>query len=342
MLFLALFLASLARAEFDSAYAQKAVKLSLECVDQEHPNHYDRFYAAKKPREIHPTFFGCYDWHSAVHGHWAMLRVLHSFPNLPEAEAIKATLARHLTADLIQGELKHFEKEKHFEQPYGHGWFLRLVEELHRSSLPEAKAWRENVRPLEELLVARTLAYLPSLPRPLREGMHLNTAYALAHIWDYAKTVGNAKLAEAIALRAKELYGKDRDCPLRYEPSGYDFISPCLAEAELMGRVYSKAEFSAWFRRFLRLGDKDLAPVMPTDLKDPYIGHLIGLMFQKASSLQLLNERLGGKNKRLKNAAEKQAQTGWKLMFDSGYGGTHWLASFAIHYFSGVGVRQKL
>jgi hypothetical protein len=328
---------SYALADFDAAYASKAVKLSLECVDQEHPNHYDRFYSSKKPREIHPAFFGCYDWHSAVHGHWAMLRVLHRFPAIAEAAAIKSALNKHLTADLLRGELAHFEKEPGFERPYGYGWFLRLVEEIESSPLPEAKKWRENVRPLEKLLVDRTMIFLSKLVRPMREGMHANTAYALAHIWDYAKRVKNQELQEAIRVRAKLLYGKDVNCPLSYEPSAADFISPCFVEAELMGRVLSRAEFRAWFKKFMpKLSERDLEPVIPLDVKDYQLGHLVGLLFQKAASLQAVNAFLGGKEKRLLQSAEKHAEAAWRLMFESGYGGTHWLASFAIYYYSSV------
>lgn len=337
MLALVLLLASAAQASFDESYAAKAVKLSIECVDKEHPNHYDRFYAAKKPREIHPSFFGCYDWHSAVHGHWSMLRVLHKFPGISEAVEIKKKLDAHLTAELMKAELAHFEKEKSFELPYGYGWFLRLVQELHQSPLPEAKVWRENVRPLEVTLAGRIPGALAKFTRPLREGMHLNSAYSLNHIWDYAKAVGDMKLSAAIADWAKKTYSKDVNCPIAYEPSGYDFISPCLAEAELMSRVLTAKEFKRWFGKFLP-GKTKLEPVMPSDLKDPYIGHLIGLMFQRASSLQVIHKALGGSDPALLRAAKLHADTAWKLMFDSGYGGEHWLASFAFHYYTQVGL----
>lgn len=329
--------------KLDQSYASNAVRLSLECVDVEHPNHYDRFYSSKKPREIHPTFFGCYDWHSSVHGHWAMLRVLHQTPELKEAGAIRSALSRHLKKDLIERELGHFHKEKGFERPYGYGWFLRLVEEIDRSPLPEAKTWRESVRPLENLLVSRWMEFLPKLVRPQREGTHANTAYALAHSWDYAKRVGNERLMEAISVRARELYGNDVNCPLDYEPSAADFISPCFAEAELMARVLPRREFRSWFRNFLpAITAERLAPVIPRDTKDYQLGHMVGLLFQKASSMAVVAAALDGSEAELlRRASGRNAEAGWKLLFDSGYGGTHWLASFAIHYYSGVGLDTR-
>lgn len=326
--------------KLDPSYVSNAVRLSLECVDVEHPNHYDRFYSSKKPREIHPSFFGCYDWHSSVHGHWAMLRALHRAPEIKESQAIRSTLSRHLKKDLITGELAHFEKEKGFERPYGYGWFLRLVAEIEGSPLPEAKAWRESVKPLENLLVSRWIEFLPKLVRPQREGTHSNTAYALAHSWDYAKKVRNKALLTAIKLRARDLYGKDVNCPLAYEPSAADFISPCFAEAELMARILAPREFRSWFSSFLPgLSAERLAPVLPRDTKDYQLGHMVGLLFQKASSMAVVAAALEGSEAALlRQASEQSAAAGWKLLFDSGYGGTHWLASFAIHYFSGVGL----
>lgn len=315
-------------------YLAKAVKLSLTCVDQEFPNHFERYYISMKPKEFHPSFYGCYDWHSSVHGHWAMLRVLDSYPNVEKKKEILEKLSKHLDAELLKKELVHFGKDAGFERPYGYGWFLRLVSELETSALPETKPMREAVRPVEKMIVENTMNYLQKLSLPMREGMHSNTAFAMMHIWDYSKVMKHQELSDLLQKKSREFFGNDRNCPLDYEPSTGDFISPCFIEADLMRRVLPESEYRNWFHKFLpKITAKNLQPVVPSDLKDYIIGHMIGLMFQKSASIKSTAMGLrksDPQRKTLEAGAISQEKKGWELMFHSGYGGTHWIASFAI------------
>lgn len=321
------------------------VELSLHCVDTVLPNYWERFEGKIDPKERHPAFYGCYDWHSAVHGHWAMLRAWKTFPNLPGAAKIEDALTRHLTKENIAGELKFLKTKESFENPYGYGWFFRLLAELDTFDHPKAKEWRANLQPLADLFTDRYPKSLERMNRPQRVGTHDNTAYAMMHIWDYAKTAEHEALRAAVQAKAKEFFLADKTCPTAYEPGPYDFISPCLIEADLMRRVLPAKEFAKWEKNFLghvKQGDGILTPVVPKDIKDPYLGHQIGLMFQKAASFRGIASTLPASSPRKKlfeAAAHAHAQKGITLMFDSGYGGTHWLASFAIFHFSDSNLR---
>ncbi len=335
---------------FTRAMASRLVKLSLQCVGREYPNKLAVVLSDDKdvqpPRTVHPAFFGCFDWHSAVHGHWAMARVLGRFPDLPEAARLTKALNGSLTSGRLAGELLTFKAQPLLERPYGWAWLLRLVAELHTLAGKDARGWRQELRPLERLLAARTIDYLKRLSVPVRAGTHHSTAFALAHVLDHARISGDAALAGAVEQAARRFYLKDRDCPLSYEPSGEDFVSPCLAEADLMRRVLDRKELSAWLDGFMPtlrnngLGGT-LAPPQVRDLKDPKIGHLIGLDFQRAWAMRGLAAALGEADPRtaaLEGSAAAHAVHGMKLMDDSGYGGAHWLASFAIYLLSGAGL----
>ncbi len=327
----------------DPVYASRAVQLSLHCVDTEEPHHNEG--QGKEPgaiRRRHPAFFGCYDWHSAVHGHWAMLRAMNEVPGLPETARIKAVLSRHLTAKNIRAELAFQKKDPGFEKPYGWGWALRLAEEVHRSSFPEAKVWADALAPLEAEMEKLLLLYMKEQGLPKRMGLHGNTAYALVHAWDYSVARQRKELQAEIEQFAREKYLVDRNCVLANEPGPHDFISPCFVEADLMRRVLSRTEFSRWFDEFLpAIHPEDLLPKLPPDLKDPYQVHLVGLMYQKAGAMLGLARLLPEGDLRrahLIRAAKLQAETAWKAMFESDYGGTHWLASFAFYFYTAVGL----
>lgn len=334
----------------DAALARKLVKLSLHCVDREYPNKPSDVQASARdvlpPRELHPAFYGCFDWHSAVHGHWAMVRILKRFPKLDVAPMLRKKLSAHLIPARLQGELAYF-KTKHrklFERPYGWAWLLRLVAELHGWQDPDAQRWRSALRPLEALLVQRTTDYLASLSVPVRAGTHASTAFALVHLHDYATRVGNRAFQRSLETAAKRFYQRDRHCPVAYEPSGEDFISPCLAEAELMARVLPQSRFATWLDGFLpppsspRFANLRRPPQV-RDRKDPRIGHLIGLSLQRAWALESIAHRLPPEDPRTKTfrqlATLHQADA-LRQMFDSGYGGAHWLASFALYLLTDV------
>ena len=332
----------------DPAYAAKALGLSIHCTQETKPHLYDRYCEGEgcgNPKEKHPAFFGCFDWHSAVHGHWAMLRVLHAFPELPEAKQALAILNRHLTKANLEKELAYFKGDRLFERPYGWAWYLRLSEEVSRSTRPEAAGWAEALKPLETHLVGLTKEFLANLSRPSRVGTHSNTAYALIHMRDYAVAKGDTAFLALIDERSRALYGKDRNCPLAYEPSEGDFVSPCFTEADLMRRVLPAKEFATWFNGFLpKIAADQLKPVVPRDIKDYILGHMIGLMYQKASAMSGVAASLPARDSRralLEKASLNQAATAWGLMFDSGYGGTHWLASFAIYYYDRIGIPER-
>ncbi len=323
------------------------VELSLHCVDTVLPNYWERFEGKIDPKERHPAFYGCYDWHSAVHGHWAMLRVWKTFPGMELAGKIEETLSRHLTKENIEGELKFLRTKEGFENPYGYGWFFRLLEELDSFQHPKAMEWRATLQPIADLFVERYLASLDRLNRPNRVGTHDNTAYAMMHLLDYADSSGHQALKEKIRARAKDFFLNDKHCPVEFEPGPYDFISPCFIEADLMRRVLDAKAYGKWEAAMLghiKKGNPILTPVVPNDIKDPFLGHQIGLMFQKAASMKAVALTLAKNSPRRKlllESAEAHAQKGITLMFDSGYGGTHWLASFAIFHFSDANRAEK-
>ena len=333
------------------ALARRLIRLSLECVDKEFPNKPSDVQSGpqdvKRPRRLHPAFYGCYDWHSAVHGHWALARVLRRFPSLPEAAKIRAKLDGHLTKARLAGEVAYFQGKHRrlFERPYGWGWLLRLAEELHGWQDPDAQRWARALQPLERLIARRTKDYLKRLSVPVRAGTHASTAFALVHIHDYARAKGDRTLRLAVERAAQRFYTGDRGCPTHFEPSGEDFISPCLAEADLMRRVLPKPSFSRWLDGFLPpLESRRFAPLRRPprvlDPKDPRIGHLIGLSLQRAWAMRGIAKTLGSAEPRspvLRRLADLHAADALGQMFDSGYGGAHWLASFALYLMTDAG-----
>ncbi len=327
------------RPQLESAFASQIIQFSLRCVDQEEPHasqgqdpepHSERF--------LHPAFYGCFDWHSAVHSHWTMLRAANLLPALPERNAIMETLGRHLTVENIDAELQFLEKKNSFEGPYGWAWYLRLAEELRISNLPQAKKWQIATAPLEKKIVRLMLRYLRKISQPNRTGLHSNTAYAMIHAWDYASPTQGNSLQLSLAQTARKLYFADRDCPLAAEPGPSDFLSPCFAEADLMRRVLGPAEFAEWFAAFLpNITAEQLKPISPADPKDYHQVHLVGLMYEKARELNGVATQLPGNaplRKLLLASSAEQIRTANRLIFDTGYGGTHWLASFAVFYYT--------
>lgn len=326
----------------------------MDCVDKPWPNKpghiLDGESTLRAPSELTPAFYGCFDWHSAVHGHWAMVRVLSLFPSLPESTELRSTLSAHLHPDRVKQEVAFFSAERNrtFERPYGIGWLLRLSAELHSLAVrdEDAKRWLAALRPLTELLEKRLSDYLLRLSVPVRSGTHDNTAYAMIHAWDYAKVTQNEAFLRLLMERAITFYRADRLCPAAYEPSGEDFISPCLVEADLMRRVLPSQDFARWLYAFVPSWEAPelarlRAPVEVRDLRDPRIGHLIGLSFQRAAAFRGLGHSLSAQPKlaqKLALFAQTHTQTALAQIKDSGYGGTHWLASFALYLLTDVGL----
>jgi len=335
----------------DSATAERFAKLALACIDREYPNKpehvLDSAADAKPPRDFHPAFFGCYDWHSSVHGHWMLVRLLKIFPDLPARGEIRARLAAHFTAEAIATEARYLDikSNKSFERTYGWAWTLRLATELGTWSDTDAKTWRGNLEPLAKTIAARLKDFLPKLTNPIRTGVHPNTAFALGEALDYARVAGDADLAALLTRRAREYYENDRACPLAYEPSGEDFFSPCLEEADLMRRVMPPADFAKWLHLFLpglSAGKAfPLSPAVVTDPTDPRLVHLDGLNLTRSWTLRAAARVLpaaDGRRGILDRAAAAHAEAGLARVSSGNYEGEHWLASFAVYLLTEAGV----
>ncbi len=325
-------------------------KLALACIDREFPNKpehvLDSAADAKVPRDFHPAFFGCFDWHSSVHGHWMLVRLLKTSPDLASGKEIRSRLAAHFTGEAMATEARYLDirSNRSFERTYGWAWTLRLATELATWDDPDAKAWRANLEPLVKTIVARLKNFLPKLASPIRTGVHPNTAFALGEALDYARAAGDAELAALVARRAREYYGNDRACPLAYEPSGEDFFSPCLEEADLMRRVMPQAEFAKWLRAFLpglTAGKPfPLSPAVVTDPTDPRLVHLDGLNLTRAWTLRAVARALptsDARRKILERAGDEHARSGLARVSSGNYEGEHWLASFAAYLLTDAG-----
>ncbi len=326
-------------------------KLALANIHTQYPNKPGNVVwdeaSVRTPRQMHPAFYGCFDWHSSVHGHWMLVRLLKDYPDHPMQAEIRQKLAENLTAENLQKETAHFREEhnKRFERMYGWAWFLRLAAELETWDDQQGEQWRESVRPLEDLLVEYIQDYLPKLTWPIRTGVHPDLAFALAQELDYARVVGNESLAELIQRRAKDYYLGDTGYPTKYEPSGQDFFSSCLNEADLMRRVLSRDEFVRWFDEYLPglergEGGNLLTPVNVSDVTDGYIVHLAGLNLSRAWCMRGISSAMPEDDARvalLDAAAADHAEKGFGYVFSGHYEGDHWLATFAIYLQAGVG-----
>ncbi len=324
--------------------ANRLAKLPLNCMETEYPNRLGQTLGSDEdllsPKELHPAFYGCFDWHSAVHGHWSLVRLLKEFPELENANEIKKKLQLSMSPENILKEVAYFDGEhnKTFERTYGWAWLLKLDEELHTWDDPLARELENNLQPLTDLLVGKYLEFLPKLLYPIRVGEHPNTAFGLSFAWDYAETVKNDSLKVIIETRSKEFYLNDKECPLTWEPGGFDFLSPCLEEAALMKRVLPTNEFRLWLNNFLpQLKDPDfkLEPGKVSDRTDGKLVHLDGVNFSRAWSLNKIAENLP-KYKHLNSIAIDHINYSLPSIVDENYEGGHWLGSFAIYALSSV------
>jgi hypothetical protein len=320
-------------------------RLALKGLPKEYPNKPEHVMAGpgdvKSPRDLHPAFYGSYDWHSSVHGHWMLVRLLRLFPDLPEAAEIRSVLNAHLTAENLKSEAGFFARKesKPFERPYGWAWLLKLAEEVRGWDDTDAKRWSEAIRPLADAIVARYLEFFPKQTYPIRTGVHPNTAFGLALAHDYARAVGDARLRGLVEERARAYFGDDSDAPARWEPSGADFFSPSLVEADLMRRVLHSPDFRAWFVRFLpgaaRGEPKSLfTPATVTDRTDPQLVHLDGLNLSRAWCLRGIATALPADDPArtsLADAADRHAEAALGHVASGDYAGEHWLASFAVY-----------
>lgn len=325
----------------NTAQAQLILELPISCILQEYPNKLGQVIGSEEdlntPKKLRPIFYGCFDWHSSVHGYWSIVKILKDFPALDADNSIRNTLEAHITPENAAIELAFFRDANNlnFERTYGWAWLFVLQNELLSwTEDAQAQQWAATLAPLVEELVEKYEAYLPKLNYPIRTGTHDNTAFGLSLSLDYARSVGNTSFENSILVHAKRLYETDKACPLTYEPSGHDFLSPCLEEALLMSKVYDDKEaYTSWLNQFLpQLLDPsfDLTPAEVSDRSDGHLVHLDGLNFSRATCLAGIAKKLDG-NVLIENLAVKHLKHSLDNISDDHYMGSHWLGSFALY-----------
>jgi hypothetical protein len=335
----------------DAAVAERFARLALACVHREYPNKIAHVLAsdedARPPRALTPAFFGCYDWHSAVHGHWLLARLARLHPDAPFAADARAALARSLTPENLAAEARYLQGAGRvsFERPYGLAWLLQLASELREwaaedgpAGSGEARAWSGHLHELERLSAARIAEWLPKLTAPIRVGEHPQTAFAFGLVLDWARA-SDPDMARLLEARVRGFYANDRACPLAYEPSGEDFLSPCLGEADLMRRVLAPSAYAQWLRGFLpaiprRPSAEWLSPAIVSDPTDPKLAHLDGLNLSRAWMLEGMAAGLPASDPRisvLRAAAGAHRESGLRAVTGEHYEGGHWLGTFAVY-----------
>jgi len=345
-------------AAFGADAAARFAELALTCAHQEYPNKVSHVLQsdadALPPRELTPAFYGCYDWHSSVHGHWLLARLARTFPDAPFARRARAALEQSLTADNVAGEVAYLEGPGRvtFERPYGLAWLLQLAAELRGWAAggdADAARWAAALAPLEHAAAQRIADWLPKLDYPIRIGEHAQTAFAFGLVRDWAESAGDGDVLALLDRRIELYYLGDRDCPLAYEPGGQDFLSPCLAEADLMRRVLAPPRYAAWLGAFLPGIPLDVSPETPdwlpvalvSDPSDPKLAHLDGLNLSRAWMLEGMESGLPAADPRraaLAAAARRHREAGLAAVTGEHYEGGHWLGSFAVYLVTARGL----
>ncbi|WP_296382871.1 DUF2891 domain-containing protein [Winogradskyella sp.] len=324
--------------------ANRLAQLPLQCMNTEYPNKLNQTIGSdsdlKSPKELHPAFYGCFDWHSAVHGHWSLVSLLKNFPELENKAEIQQKLLQNISKENIELELLYFEGKynKSFERTYGWAWLLKLAEELHTWNTKTARELETSLQPMTNLIVNKYLEFLPKLNYPIRVGEHPNTAFGLGFAYDYAVAVNHNELKTLIENRAKDFYANDKGCPIKWEPGGFDFLSPCLEEAALLKRVLSNKDFKLWINDFMpELNNKnfELAVGEVSDRTDGKLVHLDGVNFSRAWSLNYIAKDLP-EYKHLTNVANQHINYSLPSIVDDSYEGGHWLGSFAIYALNSI------
>ena len=338
--------------QVDSKIAERFARLALDCIHREYPNKIAHVLQsdtdASPPRKLTPVFYGCFDWHSAVHGHWLLARIFRTFPEASFAEEIHSALARSFTTDKIAGEVNYLQGKgrETFERPYGLAWLLQLTAELREWKDPQAQEWHACLEPLESICASRIRQWLPKLRHPIRTGEHSQTAFAFGLILDWARIARDSEMENLLISKCLELYVNDHDCPLAYEPSAQDFLSPCLAEADLMRRILAQAEFAEWLGKFLPVIPKDgsddwLKVAEVTDPSDGKLAHLDGLNISRAWMLDGIASALPEKDPRIhaiRRASMNHSRAGLEAVTGEHYEGGHWLGSFAVYLLTRRGI----
>ena len=352
--------AETAASAFDVKVAERFARLALACVHKEYPNKISHVLNSDAdvapPRKLTPAFCGCYDWHSSVHGHWLLVRLVRTYPDASFAAAAREALKQSLTADNLKEEAAYLRRagRASFERPYGLSWLLQLCAELREWHDPQAREMSANLRPLEEAAVERLKTWLPKLSHPVRIGEHDQTAFGLGLMLDYARTVGDESFAKLVSDSARKFFLTDKNCPLAYEPSGEDFLSPCLGEADALRRVLSQDEFAKWLKEFLpqipmtppesEAPTREWLPVTHSpDPSDPKLAHLDGLNLSRAWMLEGMISALSADDPRrfwLSAAAEEHRRAGLAAVTGEHYEGGHWLGSFAVYLTTQRGIQH--
>ncbi len=345
----------------EGEYVERFARLALGCVAREFPHKADHVVEdetqAKPHRRLHPAFYGCFDWHSAVHGHWLLAHLLRARGGGAWEPEARAKLAANLTRANLEAEAEYFRvpSRKTFERPYGWAWLLKLHEELYLWDDPDAERWFDSLKPLAAAVVAKYLDFFPRQQYPIRTGTHFNTAFGLAFAHDYAATLTSAekrgsksldaehartlvKLKTLVEERARAYFESDTNCPAPWEPAGDEFLSPCLVVADLMRRVHAPEEFPRWFEKFLpgvREGEPAslLTPADVSDRSDPKIVHLDGLNLSRAWSMRNVAHALPREDPAraaLQTSARRHADATLPHVTSGDYAGEHWLATFAV------------
>lgn len=335
------------------------VEMILTAIPREYPNQVSVALRSAEdlapPHELHPAFFGSYDWHSSVHGHWSIARAATVLPDAELTDRCMAQLAASITAETIAGELTYFERRPGFECPYGIAWLLLLQAELERTRLD---ALAETLLPLSTFAEGSATRYLDRLVQPVRSGQHDQSAFALGLFLDGARMRGREKFARAVSETALRLYEGDRRAPLHFEPSNHDFLSPAFAEADLMRRVLPPERFVRWFEEFLPgFPSQEAGAFDPVDCPDPSHGHLahrIGLNLSRAWMLDAIRSALGEgaaaagdlaeSDPRLLDLgrrAEAHLRAGCDAIDPGHYAGAHWLGTFAIYALTGGSTPER-
>jgi len=343
--------------KFDAAAAERFAGLALSCVAKEYPNKISHVLNSDAdvapPRKLTPAFYGCYDWHSSVHGHWLLVRLAKTFPDAPFAQPAREALGKSLTAENLKQEAAYLRGtgRASFERPYGLAWLLQLIAELREWDDPQAREMLANLRPLEEATLERLKTWLPKLSHPVRIGEHNQSAFALGLMLDYARSGGNEEFAKLLTEKTRKFYLADKECALNYEPSGEDFLSPCLGEADATRRVLAPPEFAKWLTGFMpRIPPTAKADWLPVavspDPSDPKLAHRDGLNLSRAWMLEGIVSGLPADDKRrpaLVAAAEAHRAAGLAAVTGAHYEGGHWLGSFAVYLVTQRGIpRDKL
>ncbi|SFJ55015.1 DUF2891 domain-containing protein [Olleya namhaensis] len=322
----------------DGKKATYLYHFAYTCLDQEYPNKLNQVLGddtyLKTPQQLHPAFYGCFDWHSSVHGHWTLVNILKDFPDFESRDVVLAKLKATLTETNILKEIDYFDDQynKTFERTYGWAWLLKLAESLKEWDTPEGQQLSKNLAPLTALIEEKCIAFFNKLNYPIRVGEHPNTAFGMSFALDYAKKY-NPKLEQVIIDKAKVFYLKDEGCPITWEPGGFDFLSPCLQEASLMAKVLPKTEYIKWLDAFLpdfrHNPSQFINTVEVVDKTDGKMAHLDGLNFSRAWCLYEMGLILDNQN--MMALANTHFNASYNKMDSGEYAGAHWLASFALY-----------